>query len=292
MSSAVELVIEPRRRPVGNHTVMRVLPWRLRRMVGPFIFADLFGPDDLSRGQGTDIDAHPHIGLSTLTYLFEGRLVHRDSTGAVQEIAPGAVNWMSAGSGAAHTERSHPDDRTVERRLHGLQTWVALPDEHEDGPPSFEHVPADSIPEVVRGHAVRGQVTLRLIAGWGWGETSPVSVSSPLALAQVTLADGAAWTIDSEHRERAVLAIEGDLTVAGQCLAPGRLAVLEPDTRPALGGSGRAVVLGGEPVGRRQIWWNFVHSDPQRIEQAKSDWTAQRFPPVPGDHDNWIPLPA
>lgn len=277
------MIIEPRRASVGGGTVQRVLPFRTRRMIGPFIFADLIGPEMLEPATGIDVDAHPHIGLSTLTYLFAGRLVHRDSTGAVSTIEPGDVNWMTAGMGVAHTERSTPDDRSIERPMHGLQTWVALPDDLEDGPPSFEHTGADAAPQ-------SGGVTV--VAGTGWSMESPVSVSSPLVLAELTPADTAPIRIDDTYRERGVLVVDGHLRLGGTALHPGQLAVLEPQTRPELAGNGRAMLLGGEPVGQRFIWWNFVHSDRDRIEEAKADWTAQRFARVPGDHDPWVPLPS
>ena len=284
--TAIELTIDPRERQVGSSVVHRLLPFHQRRMVGPFIFLDHMGPEDVVAGRRLDIDAHPHLGLSTLTYLFAGRLVHRDSTGAVQVIEPGAVNWMTAGAGVCHTERSHPEDVEGDRMHHGLQLWVALPDDTEDGPPSFEHQPADALPEAHHGGA-----RVRVAAGSGWSMTSPVAVSSPLVLAELTLVDDASLTIDGEHPERAVLALEGELTLANQPLRPGSLAVLERGDGPELRGTGRAVVIGGDPVGERRIWWNFVHRDQERIEQAKADWTAQRFPLVPGDHDPWVPLP-
>ncbi len=283
----VELTIDPRRRPVGSGEVRRMLPFRLRRMVGPFVFADLMGPDELGPGAGVDVDAHPHIGLATVTYLFRGRLVHRDSTGAVQAIEPGAVNWMTAGSGVTHTERSHPDDRAVAADLFGLQTWVALPDEVQEADPTFQHLGSAEVP-VERF----GRSELSLAVGSGWGHRSPVEVSSSLVLASITLVDGSAVPVDDGHPERAVAAVDGEVAVGGHRLQPGQLAVLTPGSTPQLTGSGRAVVLGGEPVGRRHIWWNFVHADPDRIEQAKADWTAQRFPTVPGDHDPFVPLPS
>ncbi|MEM9564749.1 MAG: pirin family protein [Actinomycetota bacterium] len=285
--AAVELVIEPRRRPVGAGEVRRLLPFRLRRMVGPFIFADLMGPDDIAPGGGVAIDAHPHIGLSTVTYLFDGRLVHRDSTGAVQTIEPGAVNWMTAGSGVAHTERSHPDDVGVPGRLFGLQTWVALPAEGEETAPSFQHVGAERVP-VERF----GDSEVRVVVGSGWGHGSPVVASSPLVLASIDLVDGSAVPVPADHPERAVAAVDGPVALDGHVVEPGQLVVLRRGSTPTLTGRGRAVVLGGEPVGRRHIWWNFVSSDPERIEQAKGDWAAQRFPLVPGDHDPWVPLPG
>ena len=284
---AIELVIDPRRRPVGNGEVRRVLPWRRHRMVGPFIFADLMGPDDVAPGAGVDVDAHPHIGLSTLTYLVAGRLVHRDSTGVVQTIEAGDVNWMTAGAGVCHTERTPPEDRRVASVLHGVQTWVALPDEAEDGEPFFEHTARADLP----GDGTDAAAVLHVVAGEGWGLRSPVAVSSGLVLAELLLAGGRI-VLDARHPERAVLALDGDIRVGGRALHEGQLAVIEAGRRPAIEGSGRAIVLGGEPVGRRYIWWNFVHSSQDRIEEAKQDWRAQRFPPVPGDHDPWVPLPA
>lgn len=284
-----DLIIEPRPRPVGNGQVRRLLPFRLRRMVGPFVFCDLMGPDTLAPGEGMDVDAHPHIGLSTLTYLFAGRLVHRDSTGAVATIEPGAVNWMTAGRGVCHTERSHPEDRGAGPTLHGVQTWVALPDDAQDGEPSFQHAPASAIPAGRVGGATGSLI--RVAAGTGWGLASPVPGSSPLVLAELTLRAGSAVPLDDEHPERAVLAVSGAVTVDDRPLPAGHLAVLEPGAR-RIGGDGLAVVLGGAPVGPRRIWWNFVHADAERIEAAKADWTAQRFPRVPDDHDPWVPLPA
>ena len=285
-TDAISLIIEPRERPVGNGMVHRLLPWRTHRMVGPFIFADHMGPDDMPPGVAVDVDAHPHIGLSTLTYLFEGRLVHRDSTGVVQTIDAGAVNWMTAGGGVTHTERTPAGERHEPRRLHGLQSWIALPLDTEDGAPWFEHHDASTIP-----FERHDGVTVRVVAGNGWGLQSPVAVSSPLVLAELQLGEHASIVIDDVHPERAVLAVDGPLAVDDHELAQGRLAVLEPGTRPRLAGHGRAVVLGGDPVGLRYIWWNFVHSDRERIEEAKRQWSEQLFPKVPGDHDPWVPLP-
>jgi len=277
------MLIEPRTARVGTGTVRRVLPFRKRRMIGPFIFADLIGPETLTAGTGIDVDAHPHIGLSTLSYLFAGRMVHRDSTGAVSTIEPGAANWMTAGGGVAHTERSHPDDRPTTLPMHGLQTWVALPHDREDGPASFEHTAADDIPHLDG---------VRLVAGTGWSMTSPVAVSSPLVLAELQPTEARSITIDATHPERGVLAIDGELRLDGTTLLPGQLAVLDAGATPLLEGAGRAMLLGGAPVGERFIWWNFVHSDRDRIEAAKAEWSEQLFPTVPGDHDPWVPLPG
>lgn len=284
---AVELEIEPRDRTVGSSTVRRLLPVHRRRMVGPFIFLDRMGPATVAAGTRLDIDAHPHVGLSTLTYLFAGRMVHRDSTGAVATIEPGAVNWMTAGAGVCHTERSHPDDLDAPHDHHGLQLWVALPDDAQDGPPSFQHVDAAAF-----GTETSGGATVRVVAGTGWGAEAPVAVSSPLVLAELELVEGASVPVDGTHPERAVLAVDADAWIDDHRLPAGNLAVLAPGAQPRLRGEGRAVVIGGEPVGERHIWWNFVHADRDRIEAAKADWEAQRFPLVPGDHDPWVPLPG
>ncbi len=290
-TSAIELTIEPRDRPVGSGQVRRLLPHRTRRMVGPFIFTDLIGPDELTAGEGVDINAHPHIGISTLTYLLDGRMVHRDSTGSVQAIEAGAVNWMTAGSGVTHTERSHPDDLGRGRSLHGIQTWVALPDGEQEVAPAFEHLSADDVPiETIGGSVVR------LAAGTGWGSESPVAGRSPLVLAGIRLGGDEAVPVETDHAEVAVLAVDGQVRINDEQIRAGDLAVVRsggPDSsRVELSGVGTAVVLGGEPVGRRYIWWNFVHSDRERLEAAKADWLEQRFPTVPGDHDPYVPLPG
>ncbi len=285
--SAIELRIDPRDRPVGGGQVRRLLPYRARRMVGPFIYADIIGPETISPGKGINVDAHPHIGLSTVTYLFEGRMVHRDSTGAVQTIEPGAVNWMTAGSGVAHSERSHPDDVPTSRPMHGLQTWVALPTEAEEVAPSFQHTAAGEIPT-----DTIGQSSVRVAAGSSWGLDSPVTGSSPLILAEVELHPDSPVPIASKLPELGVIALTGDLRVNDETIASGQLAVIRSDASATLSGSGTAIVLGGEPVGKRTIWWNFVHSDSDRIEQAKADWASQRVWQVPHDHEPYVPLPA
>jgi redox-sensitive bicupin YhaK (pirin superfamily) len=284
-TAAIEMTIAPRSRPVGSGKVERLLPVRQRRMVGPFIFCDHIGPDELPPGVGVDVPAHPHIGLSTLTYLFDGSMVHRDSVGSVQTIEPGAVNWMTAGRGVAHTERS--GDRSTERAMHGLQLWVALPHDTEDSPASFDHQPAAAIPTAELDGA-----RVRLMAGSGYGLQSPVPVSSPLVLAELHLDGTATLPLDATHTERALLALDGDVRLDRTPLPVGHLTVVADGSTPVLDGSGTVVVLGGEPVGPRYIWWNFVHSDRDVIEQAKADWTAQRFPIVPGDQDGWVPLPG
>lgn len=286
MSDAIELSIEPRVRPVGNGEVRRMLPFRSRRMVGPFIFADVMGPDSMGPGQGMDVDAHPHIGLATVTYLLRGRAVHRDSVGSVQTIEPGAVNWMTAGAGITHTERSVEADRSDTVEMFGLQTWVALPAEVEDGEPGFDHCAAADV-----ASDTNGAVTVRLGVGTGFGMQAPIAGASPLILAELRLDDGSV-TIERDHPERAVVALEGDVLLDGHRLDHAHLAVLRPGSTPHLTGTGTAMVLGGEPVGDRAIWWNFVHSDREVIEEAKRRWTQQEFPTVPDDHEPWVPLPS
>ncbi|MEM1332758.1 MAG: pirin family protein [Actinomycetota bacterium] len=256
MSDRVELLIEPRVRPVGAGEVRRLLPFRRRRMVGPFVFADVMGPDEFTPRPGSGVDAHPHIGLSTVTYLLTGRSVHRDSTGAVQTIEPGAVNWMTAGAGVTHTERPHPDDIGTLSATFGLQTWVALPDGAENVDAAFEHCAASDVP-TDDGAGAR----VRLAVGTGFGLTAPISGSSPLVLAEIELDDGSI-RIPPEHVERAVICMAGHVRVDGTSLAPAHLAVLAPGAQPELTGSGTVMLLGGDPVGPRTIWWNFVHSDP------------------------------
>ena len=284
--TAIDLLIEPRQRSVGDGTVERLLPFRRRRTVGPFVFLDRIGPEDMAPGSGIDVPAHPHIGLSTLTYLFDGQLVHRDSVGSVQTIEPGDVNWMTAGRGIAHTERSPRPERDHLTSIAGLQMWVALPTEAEESEPFFAHTPADTIPRERSGGA-----HVRVVAGQGFGMDSPVPVSSPLVLAELRLDDGASVTIEREMPERALLALDGSVTVDGAELPTGHLAVLAADEAPRLEGQGTVVMIGGEPLGPRHIWWNFVHSDRDRIEEAKQRWREQGFPLVPDDHDGWVPLP-
>jgi redox-sensitive bicupin YhaK (pirin superfamily) len=282
-------VITPRERPVGSGSVRRLLPFRTHRQVGPFTFADLIGPDRLTPGEGMDVDAHPHIGLATVTYLFEGALVHRDSTGAVQRIDPGDVNWMTAGSGVCHTERSPDDLRANGGTVAGLQTWVALPDDHELDAPSFQHVGVASLPSVVAGDAL-----VRLVVGDGFGLSSPVAVASPLVLADVTFPEGGRTVVPADHPELAILAVDADLTVAGTFVPEGHLAVLPVgvDADVVSSGPARLMVLGGRSVGPRLIWWNYVASSQELIDDAKQRWRDQRFPLVPDDHHRWTPQPG
>lgn len=285
----IRKLIDARTRDLGGFEVGRVLPAGRMRTVGPFIFFDHIGPAAFQTGEGIDVRPHPHIGLATVTYLFEGELLHRDSLGSVQPIRPGDVNWMIAGRGIVHSERTPATLREGPSRLHGIQSWVALPTEHEERAPEFHHHPGDTLP-MIEADGLR----LTLIAGEAMGMRSPVCVASPTVYLDAVIGPGGAFSLPPEHEQVAVYAAIGTLRVDGEALAERTMAVLEPGARvrveaPA---GGRALVVGGEPVdGERHIWWNFVSSDPARIEQAKDDWLNARFDPVPGETD-FTPLPA
>jgi redox-sensitive bicupin YhaK (pirin superfamily) len=258
-------------------------------MVGPFIFFDQMGPARLSPGDGIDVRPHPHINLATVTYLFAGSIDHRDSLGTFQRIEPGAVNLMTAGRGIAHSERSPADERAVGPELDGIQTWLALPQSKEEVDPGFEHVPAEALP-VIDGDGVR----LQLIMGEGFGARSPVTQHSPTIYAAITLAPGAAMVIDHEADERALYLLEGDATVDGTPLVPQHMALLAPGILPLLTSQGgaRLMLCGGAPMdGERHVWWNFVSSRRDRINEAKRAWRAGEFVLPPDDHDEFIPLP-
>jgi redox-sensitive bicupin YhaK (pirin superfamily) len=287
--SAVETVIVPRTRDLGGFEVRRALPSMRRRMVGPFVFFDQMGPAVFRGGEGLDVRPHPHIGLATVTYLFEGEILHRDSLGTVQAIRPGAVNWMTAGRGIVHSERTPPDVRAAGGPLSGIQTWVALPAREEEVAPSFAHTPAEDLP-VVEGEGVRA----RVIAGALFGARSPVAVRSETIYADVALADGARVPIAAEQEERAVYVVDGAVEETGARHGAGRLLVLRPRAPVILraAGAARLLVLGGAAMdGPRHVWWNFVSSSAERIEQAAADWTAGRLGAVPGETDV-IPLPS
>lgn len=286
----VEHIIVPRARDLGGFTVGRVLPTAQRQMVGPFIFLDTFGPGETLVTEKFDIRPHPHIGLATVTYLNGGRLVHRDSVGSEQEIVPGDINWMTAGKGIAHSERARPEDRGHVQPFGGFQTWVALPTGREEAPPSFFHHPKASLPEI----GADG-VTVRLIIGDLYGETSPVQTFSEMFYADVTMAPGSALPVDSAHEERAVFILDGTVEVAGDRFEAGRLLIFRPGDRLAIRAvtAAKLMLLGGEPMdGPRHIWWNFVSSSKERIEAAKADWAAGRFDKVFGDEEDFIPAPG
>ena len=286
------LRIEARTRDLGGFSVGRVLPHHKRRLVGPFIFFDHLGPATFPPGLGLDVRPHPHIGLATVTYLFEGAISHRDSLGTVLDIGPGAVNWMTAGHGISHSERTPKAFRDGGHSIHGIQTWVALPKAHESDAPSFVHHPAQSIPQVAIG---RG--TARVIAGTMWGAASPVRFPHPIIYAELRLEPGATVPMERLWGERAVYIISGDAALDGERLAEREMVVIDDAAEPVLEALGpvHAMVCGGAPMdGERHIWWNLVASDPALIEQAKKDWAAAptggRFGTVPGESE-FIPLP-
>ena len=283
------LMIDPQVHDLGGFSVSRVLPHRLARHVGPFVFFDHIGPARFAAGRGIDVRPHPHIGLATVTYLFDGALEHRDSLGSVQIIRPGDVNWMTAGRGIAHSERTPSVERAAGHGMHGIQTWVALPQASEEAAPGFHHHPASSLPQIDRGG-----VRLRLIAGDAYGQRSPVATFSGMFYLAAEFTPGSAIVLPPEHVERAVYATDVGLRLAGVELAPGRLAVLPPGENVEISATAttRALLFGGEPLdGERHLWWNFVSSSRERIERAKAEWKAGSFAPVPGDPE-FIPLPA
>lgn len=280
--------LSPHIQDLGGFQARRLLPNPARAMVGPFVFFDHMGPAVFAPGRGLDVRPHPHINLATLTYLFEGVILHRDSLGSVQEIHPGAVNWMTAGRGITHSERSPLSDRARESKLHGIQTWLALPTDCEEVAPSFEHYRAADIPSWRQG-----QASLRLIAGQSQGYTSPVKVFSPTLYLDAELPAGSQFELAADYRDRALYSVTAGLSLNGGLLPQYQLTVLPPDlpVTVAASAASRCIVVGGEPLGERLKWWNFVSSRPERIEQAKQDWRAGRFAPVP-DESEFIPLPA
>lgn len=285
----VAAVIDARARDLGGFAVRRVLPSAVRRMVGPFTFFDEMGPAIFAPAQGLDVRPHPHIGLATVTYLFEGEIMHRDSLGSAQPIRPGDINWMTAGRGIVHSERTSPAQRQVGSRLHGVQLWVALPLEHEETEPSFRHYPGSTLPE-----REEDGVRLRVLAGTAYGLSSPVATLSPLFYVDATLAAGSELALTGEHPERAVYVVDGAVRCGTEVAEPGRMLVFQEQAEVVLRpeGATRVVLLGGAPLeGKRNIDWNFVSSSKQRIEQAKRDWKEGRFPKVPGDEVEFIPLP-
>jgi len=270
--------------------VTRLLPQIARRSIGPFVFFDYFGPVDFAPGKGIDVRPHPHIGLATVTYLFEGSQMHRDTLGSVQEIKPGDVNWMTAGRGIAHSERTDDAVRAAGHRMHGIQSWVGLPLADEEAPPEFHHVGVADLPE-----KDEGGVTLRLIAGSAFGLTSPVKTFSPIFYADARFAPGGALHVSAEHEERAFLVIEGEVQTGDiEVHGPGAMLALEKDEEVTLyaASPARVMLLGGAKLeGERHIWWNFVSSSKDRIERAKQEWKDGKFGLIPGDDKEFIPLP-
>jgi redox-sensitive bicupin YhaK (pirin superfamily) len=284
----IERVIVPRARDLGGFEVRRALPAIGKRMVGPFIFFDQMGPAEFELGQGIDVRPHPHIGLSTVTYLFDGEIFHRDSLGSALPIRPGAVNLMTAGRGIVHSERTAPELRSLPRRLFGIQTWLALPKSHEETTPDFLHVPREDLP-VIDGEGKR----VRLIMGEAYGARSPVPFPHETLYAEAVLSPGAVLPFDASHEERAIYVVSGEIDIAGDRFEAGRLLIFHPGDRISVMAlsQARLMLIGGDPMdGPRHIWWNFVHSSLDRIEAAKADWRGGRFEGVPGEHE-FIPLP-
>lgn len=284
----VELVIGSKPKDLGDFDVRRILPNRDRRQIGPFAFFDHMGPADFSPGQGIGVRPHPHIGLATVTFLFEGVIQHRDSLGFDQAITPGAVNWMTAGRGIVHSERTPQELRASGSRLHGLQVWLALPVDSEEMEPSFVHHPASSLPQVEFPGA-----ELTLIAGAAYGEVSPVKTASETFYLAGKLDDTAEFEMPSGFEDRAIYVAEGEVAIGSKTLSPGEMAVVCTGATPRVVAQSPSLIamIGGAKLdGERHLWWNFVSSSKEQIEQAKSDWKEGRFPEVPGDPE-FIPLP-
>jgi len=283
----ISLRIEPREKDLGEFSVRRVLPAARQRMVGPFVFFDHMGPAEFPPGKGIDVRPHPHIGIATITYLFEGEILHRDSLGVVQPIHPGAVNLMTAGRGITHSERPG-DDLDVTSRLHGIQSWIALPADQQEIEPDFMHYGSAELPEWNEGGA-----RFRLIMGELAGNRSPVRTFSRTLYADLGFDAGARVELPLAERETALYVAEGELTIGDEIVPAGVMVVLEGGAAVVARANEatRALLIGGEPLGERHMFWNFVSDSPRRIEQAKQDWREGRFAPVPGD-DEFIPLPG
>lgn len=292
---AIDTLIIPRARDLGGFEVRRALPASRRQMVGPFIFFDQMGPAEFLPTKGLDVRPHPHIGLATISYLYRGRMHHRDSLGTDAWIEPGAVNWMVAGHGITHSERTDDATQTDPMPFFGIQTWVALPKDHEDRAPDFEHAPVEALP-FLEGEGK----SVRLILGDAWGERAPVKTASEMFYADAMLEAGAAIPLPDNHEDRGVYVVEGSVTIAGETYEAGRMMVFRSGDRLSMqaGPTGaRMMLLGGETLeGPRHIWWNFVASSKERIEEAKEawragDWAAGRFQLPQGDDAEFIPLP-
>lgn len=285
----IDAVIVPTTKDLGGFTVGRVLPAIERRMVGPFVLFDQAGPAEVLISEKFDVRPHPHIGLATVTYLHQGTIVHRDSVGSEQAIRPGDVNWMTAGRGIAHSERAPAEFRGERHNLYGFQTWVALPREHEESTPTFFHHASDALPMIGGDGA-----TVRLVVGSLYGQRSPVETFSEMFYADATLETGARLPIDTGHEERAAYVVEGSIEVGGDRFDATRMIVFRPGDKLVIKALAptRLILLGGESMdGPRHIWWNFVSSSKERIEEAKNDWKLGRFDKVFGDEKDFIPMP-
>ena len=286
--TAIALTVDPVSHDLGAFEVRRAVPQAACRMVGPFVFIDQFGPAQYDIGNGMDVRPHPHIGLSTVTYLMQGAIDHRDSLGSFATIRPGAINLMTAGSGIVHSERSPQSEREIGGRIFGTQTWLALPEAKEEIDAGFESVSADDLP-IVEDTCAKA----RVIMGSLWGATAPTTCHAATINADIILAPGGAMPIEAEADERALLLVEGEAEVDGERLDMFKLAVLRPGRAMTLRSEkgARVVLMGGEAMTRRHVWWNFVSSSRERINQAKEDWRAGKFAKVPGDEKEFIPLP-
>ncbi len=286
---AIEKVIVPRSHDLGGFQVRRALPAIGQRMVGPFIFFDQMGPAEFHLGEGLDVRPHPHIGLSTVTYLFDGEIMHRDSLGTALAIKPGAVNLMTAGRGIVHSERTGMEARATGPKLYGIQAWLALPKTHEETAPEFKHHGAGDLPRIVEGGK-----RISLIMGSAYGQTSPVTFPWDALYAEAVLSPGSILPLDPDYDERAIYIVSGKVDIAGDEFGAGQLLVFKPGDRISILAidQARVMIVGGEPMdGPRNIWWNFVSSSKERIEQAKHEWKTGRFDTVPGDESEFIPLP-
>jgi redox-sensitive bicupin YhaK (pirin superfamily) len=286
-TGAIELLIEPAEKDLGEFTVRRALPDKRRQRVGPFIFFDHMGPAEFPPGTGVNVRSHPHIGLATITFLFEGEILHRDSLGYVQAIRPGEVNWMTAGKGIVHSEKVSPELLASGQKLHGLQTWVALPIEHEETAPRFEHYSADNIPVLEQQ-----DVKITVVIGTAYGKTSPVQAASETLYVEIKLKPGASIKLP-EAEELGVYVVAGNIELDGQAVSEGVLAVLKNGASASVSSPGGAhlMICGGDTLeGERIVWWNFVNSSRERLEEAKRDWKEGKFDDVPGESE-FIPLP-
>ena len=288
VEGSIELIVEPRVTDLGGFEVRRILPSRDRRMVGPFVFFDHMGPAVFPPGKGISVRPHPHIGLATITYLFEGEILHRDSLGFMQPIRPGAVNLMTAGRGIVHSERAGDDlDRTS--RLHGIQSWMALPANQQEIEPDFRHYPSDDLPEMEQDG-----VQVKVIVGEAFGARSPVHAYAATLYLECRMRAGSSFVLPDGYDERAAYIVEGEVQVDQRSLGSGLMAVACPKNGMRIDATAesRIMVIGGTNLGPRHMWWNFVSTSKERIEQAKEDWREERFGLVPGDEEERIPLPG
>jgi redox-sensitive bicupin YhaK (pirin superfamily) len=286
---ALELVVVPRSVDLDDFAVRRALPHSTRRTVGPYVFFDHFGPAEFRSGKGLDVRPHPHIGLSTLTYLYNGEIIHRDTLGVNAAIHPGEVNWMTAGRGIVHSERTAPERRVEGEPLHGLQLWIGMMSKDEEIDPGFAHLGGEELP-IVRGEGK----TVRVVAGKMFGAVSSLHTTSETIFADISLEEGAAMPLDPDYEERAIYVSSGEVDIAGDRFDTGRLLIFRPGDRITITAvkPSRIAVVGGAPLdGPRYVWWNFVSSRKERIDQAKEEWKQGRFGKVPGDEIEFIPLP-